>query len=84
LLVSWITKVYIHVMLFCLLVIRCMVIDEKQFQIGVYYLQQWLKKVRIKVTGNVVEMVQVYELPDEDSAKLFAKGLKDMWGGEGG
>jgi len=31
-----------------------------------------------------VEMVQVYELPDEDSAKLFAKGLKDMWGGEGG
>ena len=76
------TKVYIHVVLYCFLVIKCMVIDEKQFQVGMYYLQQWLKKVRIRVDGNVVEMTQIYELPDESSAKMFAKGLKDMWGGE--
>ena len=59
-----------------------MVISQEQFQIGVSLLARILKKVDIKVKGNIVEMTQVFECPDETTAKAFAKTLASQFQSE--
>jgi hypothetical protein len=57
-------------------------ISQEQFQMGVSLLAKILKKVDIKVKGNVVEMTQVFECPDESTAKAFAKALASQFQSE--
>jgi hypothetical protein len=57
-------------------------IDKEQFQLGLSLLAKVLKKVDIKVKGNVVELTQIFELPDETTAKAFAKTLASQYQSE--
>jgi len=56
-----------------------MVISQDQFNLGISLLSKILKKVDIKVKGNIVEMTQVFECPDETTAKAFAKTLASQF-----
>jgi len=51
----------------------------ENMQLAQYYLQQFLKKVVLKVKGNVVIMQQFYELPDHNLAVAFAQNLKQTF-----
>jgi hypothetical protein len=51
----------------------------ENLQLAQYYLQQFLKKVSIKVKGNVVMQTMYFELPDHELAVAFAKNLKETF-----
>ena len=52
---------------------------QENLQLAQFYLKQFLKKISIKVKGNVVTMTQYYELPDPTLAKAFAKNLAETF-----
>lgn len=58
------------------------VLTKDDFQLGASLLSQLLKKVDIRVKGNVVEMTQIFELPTPEVAKRFAETLAKQFRGE--
>ena len=58
------------------------ILSKDDFQLGASLLSQLLKKVDIKVKGNVVEMTQIFELPTPEVAKSFAETLARQFRGE--
>ena len=58
------------------------ILSKDDFQLGASLLAQLLKKVDIKVKGNVVEMTQIFELPTPEVAKSFAETLAKQFRGE--
>ncbi|MHC1628909.1 MAG: hypothetical protein ACXQTI_08780 [Candidatus Nezhaarchaeales archaeon] len=56
-------------------------LSQAEAELGFQYLQTFLKKVRIEREKNVVQLIQVFELPDEETAKIFAQGLANVYGG---
>jgi glycosidase len=57
-------------------------ISQDQFELGKYYLKTVLKNVEIEVDGCRVDVIQHYELPTPETAKMFAESLKKQFEGE--
>jgi len=56
-------------------------LTQAEAELGFQYLQTFLKKVKIEREKNIVHFTQVFELPDEETAKIFAQGLANVYGG---
>jgi hypothetical protein len=63
-------------------IMSAQILSKDDFQLGASLLSQLLKKVDIKVKGNVVEMTQIFELPTPEVAKRFAETLARQFRGE--
>ena len=56
-------------------------LSKEEFELGTMYLKSFLKKIEIEVDGNLVKLIQVFEMPDHDLAVSFAKSLKATFEG---